>query len=873
MSDVPRQIKTHCFYANATTTMRAKNEFKGGESEDMYERLQRYGTYASPSDRYECIFLAEVAIDNPSLIKKIEKHWLSKFPQIDESSDEEDTRVSGKEFRKFEDFKEFEENILEALKDFNLSQSLHAIFKTSKEISHRLKQYRDAHLPSAPTSSSSGLSMRQYQTEDIQSTLYAFLQEGVKRGYWAIECGLGKTVMAFELISRMEKRKNIFVVPRTALLEQVLRSFLAWKYPKGRLFACSGEALPKDIQGHVTKMKDSSELPVDSKPFILVITYDSLQKLRGYHANFMIFDEAHHLVPSAKKEDTEGYVFGLYDDNIRVDHRLAITATPKDTTISEDGGVSYIGMSHQPHLYGPCLAERNYIFGRDNDYLAPYEVICMKTNPKDIRSQIAWLKSLFQLSSETFQSFLEALTQWEEGRSREMAEYIERDTEKEDTISNDTILWYALIAVQLLQIVSRYGVRRIISYHTTILRAEKFIDIVNTLLQLPQYNRTSLTFSCDSVCSSQSNGINQDIKAKYLAKEGADVRILSNCRTLIEGFDAPSVDCTLFADNKYSPIECCQIVGRGNRKDSSNTGKTHRICIPFIAYEKEDRDSIILRSTTDYKTVRYVVKNVIPSSDTAKTISQTVWVPPIHGRAGGGGGDVDKTEKVWIRPEEHDSHDSVIISSISTEEIAGQTFVAARMWMHDKAKDMGWALTCKVDGDISHKWKRYVETHELPKGIPCDPSKVFKDVGWVNWRDYSGILSPREEWREVNSGEFRRLAEEHGAKMVHMTMSQLHTFVEKAITRRLPDNPRVKWKMGIYDIIGSVKPECVTSIKKLGKFPDGIFMILKKEGIRSVNDFERLWPELHASHSSLPAIPTDIWRDTFWAKYDEYLTD
>jgi len=104
-------------------------------------------------------------------------------------------------------------------------------------------------------------------------------------------------------------------------------------------------------------------------------------------------------------------------------------------------------------------------------------------------------------------------------------------------------------------------------------------------------------------------------------------------------------------------------------------------------------------------------------------------------------------------------------------------------------------------------------------------------------------------------------------------MSQLHTFVEKAITRRLPDNPRVKWKTGIYDIIGSVKPELVTSIKKLGKFPHGIFIILKKEGVRSVNDFERLWPELHLAHTSLPAILTDIWGDTFWGKYDEYLND
>lgn len=864
--------KHHSFYAVATRALILKNEFKGGECENEYTRFGQYGTYASASDPFRFMLIVRLAISSSSLILKIEKEWLKKFEIVSSQIDDINS-ASGTEFRKFSDKEEILEKFLETLKEFNLEDSsIVGVYKTEDEIRECLKDSRSSLIPASPKVSCSGLPLRAYQTEDIQSTLFAFMTEGVKRGYWAIECGLGKTVMAYELFCRLNKRSNIFVVPRTALSEQVLRSFLSYKYPKGRLFVCSGVSLPKDIQDSVKRIKNASELPVDDKQFILVITYDSLPKLRGYHVNCMIFDEAHHLVPSTKKEDREGYIFGLYDNNIQADYRLAITATPKDTTISDDGRVSYIGMSHQPELYGPCLAERNYVFGRNNGFLAPYEVICMKTNPKDIRSQISWLKSLFQLNKDTFSPFLEALEEWENGRSREMAEYIDRDSEEETTISNDTILWYALIGVQLLQLISTYGVRRIISYHTTILRAEKFADIVNTLLQLPQYNTTSLSFSCESVCSSHSNGINQEIKEKYLAKEGTDVRILTNCRTLIEGFDAPSVDCTLFADNKYSPIECCQIVGRGNRKDSTNTLKTHRVCIPFIAYEKADRDSTILRTTNDYKTVRYVVKNIIPSSDTSKTISQTVWVPPIQ-TATTTRTDVDKTERVWVAPEEQDSHDSLILSKISTEEIAGQTFVAARMWMHNKAKDLSWELTCRTDSDISQRWKRYVETHELPKGIPCDPSKVFKDVGWVNWRDYSGILTRREEWREVNSGEFRRLVEEHGAQMVHKTMSQLHTFVEKAITRRLPDNPRVKWKAGIYDIIGSVNPEWIASIKKLGKFPHGIFIILKKEGIRSINDFERLWPELHLSHTSLPAIPTDIWGDTFWGKYDEYLND
>jgi len=43
--------------------------------------------------------------------------------------------------------------------------------------------------------------------------------------------------------------------------------------------------------------------------------------------------------------------------------------------------------------------------------------------------------------------------------------------------------------------------------------------------------------------------------------------------------------------------------------------------------------------------------------------------------------------------------------------------------------------------------------------------------------------------------------------------------------------------------------------------------------VRGTVDFERLWPELKDRHTNIPAIPTDIWGDTFWAKYDEFLND
>lgn len=858
----------HSFYAAVTNYHLLRGEFKGGECENEYTRLRQYGTYASGSDPYRFEFLAQVSIVAIKLIHKIEANWLSRF-EIIPSVSEDINSASGTEFRKFSDPKELLDKFLETLKEFNMSGSLIKVCTTADEIRECLKNSRSNIIPPAPARSTSGLTLRQFQSDDVQSTFFAFTREGVRRGWWAIECGLGKTVMSFELIGRMNLRINFFIVPRTALLEQCLTSFKQWKYPKDRLFACCGSSLPEDLRD-IQKVNGADDLPTDDKQFILVVTYDSLAKFKNYHVNLSISDEGHHLVPSGKKDDKNGNVFGLYDENLRVDYRLAITSTPKDTPIIDDGRVEYIGMSHQPELYGSCLAERNYIFGRDNGYLSPFEVICMKTNPREIRQQIAGLKTLFNLHRDTFQGFLEALEEWENGKSRDMSEYIDKDVNEDSPISDEVVLWYGLIAVQLIQMITKFGVRRIITYHTTIARAHKFAEILNKIL--PLMNKTSLTYSCDSVCSKQSNCINQDTKARFLADSGADIRILTNCRTLIEGFDAPSVDCTLFADNKYSPIECCQIVGRGNRKDPKNSTKRHYVCIPFIAYEKEDRDTITLRSTNDYKTVRYVVKNIIPSSDTAKTISQTVWVPP---SITGDKVDIlhDETERVWVSSEENELHDSSLAASISTSDIAGQSFSSARQWMHDKARAEGWIEKCKAESDIRSAWQRYCQTHILPKGIPCDPSKVFKEVGWINWRDYCGILIRRDEMREISSGEFQRLVESFGDTLIGMTMSQLHTFVETTITRRLPGNPRMKWKKGIYDIIGLVKPELVASIKKLGKFPDGIFVILKEEGLRGAVDFERLWSELKGRHKSIPAIPTDIWGDTFWAKYDEFLND
>jgi hypothetical protein len=592
-----------------------------------------------------------------------------------------------------------------------------------------------------------------------------------------------------------------------------------------------------------------------------------------------IFDEGHHLVPSGKKTDLSGNLFGLDEEHIQSKFRLTITGTPKDTPLVENdtNTVSHIGMSHQPELYGICLAERNYIFGRDNGYLSPFEVVCIKTEPTRIRRLIENLRRQLGLKEGTFNEFLKELKQWEEGFSRHITDSIEKytvdpDSPEDRIVSGDLILWYAIVADLLIQAIREFGSRKIVTYHVTKTRAELFkriFEIVWTLKKL------AVTMSCDTVHSGNSDSLNETTKAAFKAIVGPDVRILCNIRTLVEGFDEPSIDTTVFVDNKWSAIETKQIVGRGNRKDPRNSQKLHRVLIPFLSYEmKIAEDTIQIRTTNDYKTVRYTIKNIILSSDPNQSIAQTVWVPKAkivsaddEDDTKSGFNTVNPDERVWVSEEIPRVHDEQILGACPTQELAEQSFHVARLWMHRLADNLNWKKFT-TDSQLTQAWNHYRESHVLPKGIPYDPSRVYKQVGWISMRDYAGILTKRIEWPELKPGEFYEILRCGQINVFDHTLSTLRSEIEKLATRKLPLNPYSKWKTSVYDIADKIAPGSAKGVKGWGKYPDRLYSLLQSEDIMDPLDFERLWPAVHMKYPEMPGIPSEIYGDTFWARYD-----
>ena len=904
----------HYYYVGANNLEWSLKKAKMGHTQDVYGRMSGYGSSYYGDDPFRYRLVIEVYKPTPKpRITEIEGSWISKFPQIEQLQGDEDNLnvASSVEAVRFTDPADFKAKFHKVLADKGLSGLFTCVYETNEEIHELLKNHLiKYHCPKPLPASLCGTILRPYQEEDINLTLHHFLADKQSRGYWSIMCGLGKTLMAYELILRIESRRTLFIVSRNTLLEQALSDFLALGCPPTNLFIYSANKLPPHLQ-HIKKIRSHTELPKD-RPWICIILYGNLPGLKGATADLAIFDEAHHLVPSGMKEnmlepdaaigDLSGNQFGLSDKNIRAKWRLALTATPKDTPCVENKKIHRIGFTYLENLFGKCITQRNYVFGRDNRFLSPFEVVSIKATAEKINDLIKNLRSAFQLKETTFKGFLEEFGDWVDGRRKKLralkhlkpkqeveelegvdiihpvidneeVEEDDEDEEEEDTsnITDEQILWYAVIACLIIESIQRYDRNSIVTCHNNVKKARLFKRLFDALWTMNGLSATK-TMKCDAIHSKQKMEENQMIKERFKAKKGADVRVLCNIRTLMEGFDHQAIDAVVFVDNKWSPIECIQFIGRGTRIDPANPSKKTRVLIPFITQEiQQDENLSILKTTSDYQNVRYCIKHIIESMDPNQSVTSTVWVPKPRDPSSSPSKkefekETDQTEKVYIPNELMDEHDANILGVCPTEDLAGKSFDEARLWMHELAHRLGWQHFLTEQKSKS-AWEDYRNTHILPKGIPYDPAKVYKEVGYINWRDYAGLLLDDSEILELSAGEMMTLIKQ-GLNPLDHTMATLKKAVWELSSRRLPDNPRDKWKKSIYDLMEMITPGYSAVIRKWGRNPSRIYLVLQSMNVRNIMIFDRRWITIHDEDPSIPGMPTELFDSSFWDNYD-----
>jgi len=396
------------------------------------------------------------------------------------------------------------------------------------------------------------------------------------RGQLIMACGTGKTYVTLWIKEQLAAQRTLVLVPSLGLLSQLLREWtFAAATPFEVLCVCSDQTV--GTRGNDEAIHSVADLafPVTSdadevKRFlsgagnrVVFSTYQSSSVIAAAQADpaipafdLVVADEAHRCAGKVGSDFTTI----LDDAQIRSAKRLFATATPRTYSsnvkkAAEDRGVEVVGMDAAA-LFGEVLYALPFGKAIEKKLLTDYRVVIIGVDDPTIAQWIANRELVITGTG------------------------IETDSES------------LAAQIGLLKAIKDYDLKRIISFHSRINRAEAFTtDIRQIMAWISDEHRPSGTLRTDFV-SGKMPANKRKIKLDQLKALSADERgVLSNARCLSEGVDVPSLDGVVFIDPRSSQVDIIQAVGRAIRLSPDK--KVGTIVLPvFIAAGQNAEDTI-----------------------------------------------------------------------------------------------------------------------------------------------------------------------------------------------------------------------------------------------------------------------------------------
>jgi hypothetical protein len=154
--------------------------------------------------------------------------------------------------------------------------------------------------------------------------------------------------------------------------------------------------------------------------------------------------------------------------------------------------------------------------------------------------------------------------------------------------------------IGLAKAMKRYDLRRIISFHSSVAKAERFVDTDrddSLPAVLPHLSRSSRPTG--RLWARHISGHTPAGKRRTLLRGLGELPersrgIVSNCACLGEGVDVPVLDGVAFIDPKRSMVDIIQAVGRVIRKAEGKQIGT--VVVPVLIDESQDPDSVLSQS-------------------------------------------------------------------------------------------------------------------------------------------------------------------------------------------------------------------------------------------------------------------------------------
>ena len=466
---------------------------------------------------------------------------------------------------------------------------------------------------------------RDHQIEAIEAVAKNF--QDADRGQLIMACGTGKTFTTLWIKERLGSDSTLVLLPSLGLLSQTLHEWtLAANHPFAVLCVCSDQTVGRKGADEAIHSVADLAFPVTSdtaeiRKFLMqdgakvvFSTYQSSPLVAEAQSNasiqafdLAIADEAHRCTGKV----TSFFSTVLDSKHLRATKRLFATATPRTYTTSvknaaEDRGIEVVGMDDE-RIFGKVLYSLPFGEAIRRNLLTDYRIVIIGVDNPMIAE---WIKN--------------------------------RELIKTDSgIENNAESMAAQIG--LLKAIKDYDLKRVISFHSRINRAEAFtVDIQSVMAWISDGHRPSGTLRTDFV-SGNMPANKRKVKLDQLKTLIADERgMLSNARCLSEGVDVPSLDGVAFIDPRSSQVDIIQAVGRAIRLSPDK--KVGTIVLPvFIAAGQNAKDTI---EASNFKPI-WDVLNALKAHDDVLA-DELDQIRTELGRKIGSGFNTDSLQKITI---------------------------------------------------------------------------------------------------------------------------------------------------------------------------------------------------------------------------------
>ena len=432
--------------------------------------------------------------------------------------------------------------------------------------------------------------LRPHQKRAVKKVLDGFRSEN--RGQLVMACGTGKTLTGLRIKEALSPKITVVLVPSLTLLSQTLKDWLIDRVDNFNWLAvCSDDSVSKDSEDNsrlidysfptTTSPSEIVNFLKSDGPKVIFSTYQSSKNLTkalkesSLKVDLLLADEAHRLAGSPHGD------FGVFlsDENARVSKRLFLTATPRvfssaTKASSESLGYELVSMDNS-EIFGRTFFRFSFGQAIEAQMLTDYRVVVLGVDERQIEDLIKE-RALVSLEDE----------------------------------ATDALSLATHVALELAM--KRWGLRRVISFHSRISRARQFATLqLRVHNWLPKELANSRGLQVETVTSGQPTSSRRRILDKFSSLSYDQALLVTNARCLTEGVDIPNLDGVVFADPRSSKIDIVQAVGRAIRLGEES--KSHgTIVLPVVVPRGSNSTTELEQS--NFSTV-WSVLNALQSHD------------------------------------------------------------------------------------------------------------------------------------------------------------------------------------------------------------------------------------------------------------------